>query len=552
MKKVVLSLFACCFVAAMALPVHALEVDFNGEFYVEGIFNSSENMLEADASSSYRQMRLRVQTTFKISDNLSLITRFDALEKVLSSNDSSFDTDDDGSGWDSDVDDDNIDFDRAYLSYISPIGLFDIGRMKGVTWGTSFCDDESDTDRIRYVLPVPMGEGKLYIAAVAEKVTENDMGTQFSSKDNDKYYLGFVYRTDDYSAGLLSAFYNFKRFQDPGQSFAVADLTRSYKANSNSSDYRDFLRNSDMADEFAAYAAWYGANAVTAGTAKAYADAAAAYMAAGDAASAGAAAQQAGAYAAQIDEDWANDASPSSLRAISGRGPTTEAKVYLLAPYFQGTFGNLSLEAELDYVFGTSTYAVPGVKDRDIEAFAYFAEAQYDFGGFNVQAGFAHSQGDADYTDDDISSMGYVAPGVDWAKMFILSSIDHGMSTTLGNGVGNHVGNGFASPSTAMCDGYQMFYAGLDYVLTDTITIGVLGAISKADDLPQGPGYDDDQGIEYNAKFTWNLTDNLTYSAIGAYLDGGDYWKTRASGGVVDPSVDPEVYALYHNITLTF
>ncbi|SLM29315.1 conserved exported hypothetical protein [Desulfamplus magnetovallimortis] len=555
MKKVVLCVLFSCFILGLALPAAALEVDFSGEFYVEGIYNSNENMLDTDASSDYRQMRLRVQTDFKISDNLSLSTRFDALEKVLSSNDSAFANGDDGNGWDSDIDDDNIDFDRAYLSYISPIGLFQVGRMQGITWGTTFCDDESDTDRIKYVLPIPMGEGKLYFGAVAEKVTENDMGTAVSDMDNDKYYIGLTYKTEKYSTGLLSAFYNFKRFQDPGQAFAVEDVTNSYKANGNDSDYRTYLADNDMGDSFTSYAAWYGTNAVAAGTAKAYADAAAAYAAAGDAASAAAAAAQAQTYAAAIDGDWANDVNASSLTAISstsGRGPTNEGKVYLLAPYFQGTFGNLTIQAELDYVFGTTEYDVPGVEDRDVKSFGYFAEAGYDFGAFGIEAGFAHTKGDADYTDNDIESMGFVSPGVDWAKLFILNADDHGMNTTLGNGVGNHVGNGFATPSTAMCDGYQMFYAGFDFDVTENINLGVIGALSTADEVPEGEGYDDDQGMECDVTFTWNLTDNLQYKAIGAYLDGGDYWSTRASGGVVDPNVETEIYTLYHSLTVTF
>lgn len=540
MKKVVMFALLSIFVVGISMPASALETNFSGEFYVEGILNSAPNMLDSDNTSDYRQMRLRVQTDFQVSDNLKLTTRFDALEKVLSSKDSAFDNN---------LDEENIDFDRAYLTYISPIGMFEVGRMKGIVWGTTFCDDESDTDRIKYTVPIEMGDGKLYLAAVAEKVTENDT---MIDDDNDKYYIGAVYKTANYSTGLLSAMYSFNKFQDPGQSFATRDLNNSYDANINANSYRSYLGSNAAQDTLSSYGAWYSGNATNALTAQAAAAAAAKYQAAGDLANASKYAAAAQAAKANIAADWPNDMDTSSLMTMKSRGTTNDAKVFLLSPYFDGKFGNLSLVGELDYVFGTLEYAEQyNAEDVDVEGFAYFVQGGYDLSPFAFQLGFAHSRGDSNYSDDKVESMGFVSPGLDWEKLFILNSDYHGMETSLGNGVGNHVGEGFATPSTAMLDGYQMIYAGVDYALTDAITLGFIGAVSKADDVPAG-GYDDDQGIEYDLSFTWAITDNLTYKAIAAYLDGGDYWTTRASGGIVDPTVDPEVYSLFHRLTLTF
>ncbi|MBF0209738.1 MAG: hypothetical protein HQK68_02515, partial [Desulfamplus sp.] len=311
MKKVVV--FAVMFVFLTGLPMaaSALEVDFSGEFYVEGILNSNPNMLDSDNTSDYRQMRLRVQTDFSVSDNLKLTTRFDALEKVLSSKDSAFDGNED---------DDNIDFDRAYLTYISPIGMFEVGRMKGIVWGTTFCDDESDTDRIKYTVPIEIGDGKLYMVAVAEKVTENDT---MIDDDNDKYYIGGVYKTNNYATGVLSAMYSFNKFQDPGQKFASNDLLSSYDLNgAYTSSYRTFIKTNGLSDEAASYAAWYGANAKSALTAKGYADAAAKYQAAGMATEAAAAAQAAAAAKANIAADWTSDMQTTSVMTMGNRGLT--------------------------------------------------------------------------------------------------------------------------------------------------------------------------------------------------------------------------------------
>ncbi|MBF0203989.1 MAG: hypothetical protein HQK67_06655 [Desulfamplus sp.] len=542
MKKVLLFAVLCFFVAGMSPVSATLETEFGGEFYVEGILNSNQNMLESDNTVDYRQMRLRVQTTFKVSDNLSLITRFDALEKILSSEDSAFDNNED---------DDNIDFDRAYLAYISPIGLFEVGRMKGVTWGTSFADDEDDTDRIKYTVPIEVGDGKIYLFGVAEKVSEFD---PMIDDDNDKFYIGGVFKNETITAGFISSLYSYNKFPDPGQRFAIDDLQASYDSNINNAAYRKFLADNGAQDGMASYGGWYSANATNALTAQGAQKMAIAAQAAGDLAKAGQYAAAAKAASEKIEADWlkANDMATSSLMTMKERGMFSDGKVYMFSPFFQGKFGDLRLEAELDYITGTLEYddrykAV----ERDVEGFAYYVEGGYDLSPISVQAGFAHSSGDANYEDTDVEAMGYVAPGVDWGKVFILNSDSHGMNGTLA-GVGNHVGTGFATASTAMIDGYQMFYAGLDYAITDDITLGFIGAISKADDVPLGPGYDDDQGIEYDLTFTWNITDNLTYKAIGAYLDGGDYWTTRASGGTVNPAIDPEIYALFHRLTLTF
>ncbi len=532
-------------VAGAALPAMAMEVDFSGSFELEGILNSSERMNTDDVTSDFRQMRLRVKTDFTITDDLKLTTRFDALEKILSSKDSAFTTTFNDTGWDANADDDNIDFDRAYLTWKSPIGLFQLGRMEGVTWGTRFCDDEADTDRIKYILPVSLGEGTLYVAAVAEKVTENDKGPDASDEDNDKYYVGVTYKAKQYTTGLLTALYNFKKFQDPGQAFATADFNSAYAGNSGASDFKAFVAATDgERDSVSSYGNWYGLGAA------AYQ---AAYVSAltGGAAPGDAQAAAVGAAVTAAGMDWLNSGVDSaSAAAFAERGKTCQAKVVLLAPYFEGKFGDFSITAELDYIFGTAEYDTAGTQDRDIRSFAYMLEGVYDIGPAALQLGFARSKGDADNTDDKIEAMGYVSPGVDWAKLLILQDDTTGMNTTLA-GVGNHVGAGFATASTAMCDGYRLFYAGVDYAVTNTVSLGVIAGMSWADAVPDGMDYDDDQGVEYDASFTWNLTKNLQYKAIAAYLDGGDYWRTRATGSV-DADIDPSIYTLYHKLVLTF
>ncbi|OQY01671.1 MAG: hypothetical protein B6I26_03455 [Desulfobacteraceae bacterium 4572_130] len=530
MKKLLGLAMLVFLITGFAVPSIALDFNLSGELKVEGILNSKETMNDNDATSDYRQMRLRVKTDIKITEDLSLVTRFDALEKILSSKDSAFDNNED---------DDNIDFDRAYINYKSPIGLFRVGRMQGSVWGTTFCDDDQDADRILYVAPLSLKDGTLYIGAVAEKVAEYDKGILSSDSDNDKYYLSATYKTKNYKTGFLTALYNFKTFQDPGQAFATKDVIGSYNQNSNLSDYQFYLTSNDLANNSSNYTTWYATNAAIA-SGGGSPDGDWIVVAPGTA-----------------DSSKSIDASSLSTFGIT-KGTTCQAKVYLLSPYFDGKFGNFGIKTELDYVFGTAKYDDPNPadafaieEDHDVRAYGLFAEGSYDLDAVTFQAGFALVSGDADYTDDEVNSMGYVSPGVDWAKLFILNADDHGMNTTLGNGVGNHVGDGFGSAATAMCDGYQLFYLGADWAVTDSFSLGAVIGISKAYDVPTGQDYDDEQGIEYNLNLTWNITDNLEYSALFAYLDGGDYWKTRATG-TTNPNIDPDVYSFYHKLSLTF
>jgi hypothetical protein len=168
--------------------------------------------------------------------------------------------------------------------------------------------------------------------------------------------------------------------------------------------------------------------------------------------------------------------------------------------------------------------------------------------------------GDADYTDDEINAMGYVAPGADWQKAFILSGsgsditgMTHGMNETLGR-VGNHVGGGIGGVSTAQLDGFQMFYLGADYAVNDDITLGCLIAVSEADDVPGDVGiykYEEDQGVEVDLKVNWKIMDNLELDGVAAFLSAGDYWDYRETGAKKVDELE-DLICVYTRLTLTF
>ncbi len=504
MRRASIVIISVFIAIAVAVPSFAVEFDATGSLRFQGVYNQNAASSDDNKPDSYRDMRLRVKTELKVTDKITLVTRFDALDKVLSSNDSAFEEESDG---------ENIDFDRAYMKIISPVGLFVIGRQEGITWGTSFADDEDDTDRIKYVLPIPVGDNKLYIGIVAEKVGEEDKGTALSNKDNDKYYVSATYVAENFRAGFLTGFYHFNTFQDPGQ----ATLYKALNA----------VGGPEAAAAALADATKYGTLAAAAG--------------------ADLDANLAGQYGILYNTALASPAlaAAGALQSLT-RGTTAAGKVWLISPYFTGKFGGLGISTELDYITGKTEYDVSGADDRDVAAYSFMFETTYDAGPAGFQIGFATSSGDTDFSDDDIESMGYVSPGLDWGKMFILSADDHGMNTTLGvNNMGNHAGDGFGDSSTTLLAGYQMFYIGADFDVNETMNIGTIMCMSKADDAPDT--FDDDQGFEVDVTFGWKMMDNLQYTGTIAYLAAGDYWKGAGEAGDGDDTI-----ALFHRLELTF
>lgn len=528
MKKILFILVAVSLTFVYVMNVKAVDVDFSGEYYVESMYNSNENLSEDDSSNQYSQMRLRVQTDFTVTENLSLTTRFDALDKVWDQEDSvntAISADRDNND---DDDAANIDFDRAYMTIKSKIGLFRIGRQQGVVWGTSWADSEQNTDRILYLLPLDVADGKFYTVAVWEKVSENDgFDATDSDNDNDKYYLSGTFKNDTMKTGLLLGYYGYRRVLDPGQNYALGAFSDAgYGGSAGIGEYSALLTA-------------YGTALVQDGGRPG------ANVAAFLTANPGFATANAALGAPVSSGGNADD----PMHILATRGATTSANIYLISPYFDGKFldGKLDIKAELQYVWGTTEYEGTE-EDHDAAAYGYFLEGTYHQGPLSFQLGWAHRSGDSDITDTDEEPFGYFEPGEDWEKMYILSTSTHGMSTTLGGGIGTHVGDGDLTYYRALLDGFQMPYIGVDYALREDITIGVVAAMSTADATVDG--WDDDQGIEADLKFSWDLMDNLEYEAVAAYLAAGDYWKGDEAAPL---NADPEdIYCFYNKLTLTF
>ncbi len=264
-----------------------------------------------------------------------------------------------------------------------------------------------------------------------------------------------------------------------------------------------------------------------------------------------------------------------------------EADIYVLTPYYVGSFGNFDLTFEGLYAWGEGTYplnsaggataAILGGPDRDLKVYSYWAEGKYNMGPLALSAGWAHRSGDVLGGDDDdeFTSGGYIESGGDWEKMFILTNYWHaGLYNTLGgpalgdNGNGNYTmgnlaGQGAganANMSQTSINGFQMLYLGAEYAPMENVTLEFLWAMSKADKVMDhaarvdpfvGPiaaeKWDDDHGMEYDLNCTWKIYDNVTWRGTLAYLDAGDYWKQGDSTKEID-----DLFSAFTMITLSF
>jgi len=206
MKKLLAVLFALGLVLAFAMPAAAADVSVSGSFYAGGVYDDNQDLLDnSGASDAFYFQRLRVQTTLKVNPALKLVTRFDAMEGYW--NGTAGPTEYAGAGT---RDDDNIDFDRAYLEAKLKYGVLSVGYMSDGAWGTWFANEEVETPRIKFITMV---KGWM-LGAIYTKGGEFDHNTRYSNRDNDKYLVLAIKPFKGGAAGLLWVYLDYRSGSD--------------------------------------------------------------------------------------------------------------------------------------------------------------------------------------------------------------------------------------------------------------------------------------------------------------------------------------------------
>ncbi|OGP88778.1 MAG: hypothetical protein A2031_07170 [Deltaproteobacteria bacterium RBG_19FT_COMBO_43_11] len=214
MKRFWLILLSLVFITVFSTTVFAADVKFSGEYYAAGVYLDKTSLKKDTSndgpSTAFYFQRLRVRTDFIVSPGLTLITRFDALERVWGGPRSSAATTlaADSSGTISE--NENIAFDWAYINYKSPIGVFDVGIMNDGSTGTIFGNSYKPSARIKYAYVTGPFKIALAYTKVKEKnLTATSPTVTYTDADNDKYGILGEYMWKDGKAGINVNYYRY-------------------------------------------------------------------------------------------------------------------------------------------------------------------------------------------------------------------------------------------------------------------------------------------------------------------------------------------------------
>jgi len=206
MKKFTMIAIVICVALMLAVPAMALEVTHDGLLRVRGFAEKGYSLNDnTQSTSSYYDMRLRVNTNFKVSDDVWVSTRFRAFNRTLGTDPTPTFT---NAAGDSITVDTTAMFqwERAWMSIKTPIGLFRAGRMIGGAWGLTMFDNETDEDRIRLDTAI----GPVKTGFILHKLVEGDKGNTFSSTDANRYTVYVLYPSENFTVGWLYSYIDFK------------------------------------------------------------------------------------------------------------------------------------------------------------------------------------------------------------------------------------------------------------------------------------------------------------------------------------------------------
>lgn len=517
MKKILTVMLALCMVAAFTVPAAAdPSVDFEGSYRVRGFLLSNPS-LQADqdfkkatgtsgtasetlqigstvgtglilpdskvgigetASQSWMDMRFRLQTTFTAADNLQVVTRFDALDDKKWG-DSDNDTSEGGA---CPIENDNIDFDRAYMVITPDFGKFTIGRQWGGTYGNLFLDTDKEADRLRFDTKLD----NLIITAIFEKNAEVDssacLGTDiFADTDADAYYLALTYKTEDLTAGLLTGYHNVKIASDAGLAIMPYDRTLWLFDPFFDVNMGDINVKGEAQLRFGKYAEY---------DRDVYGD-----------------------YIKALDDLLINRA---GIPGRTKRNPVADVDYDAYAWNLEGTYTTGPMSFQLGYawvkgednVFDDKHESVGGLGDDWGKAWIL---AGTD-GGFDGTLGNHAGCAAAGATAGNLSSGSTAA--LNGVKMVYLSgsyqAMDNLKVTVL------YANSKSESPGK---------------VGLSELNLPAETGIPSDDHLLVSPkaetcrDFASDHGSEYDLTVEWDLYDNLNYQFIAAYLDVGDYWQ---------------------------
>ena len=215
MKRILVVLLALGLVTTFSTTVFALDVKFSGEFYAAGMYLDRTTLKKDTASdgpsTAFFFQRLRVKTDFVVTPGLTLVTRFDAMERAWGAqrSDVPLVTTNAADSAGTRAENENIAFDWVYINYKSPIGIFDAGYMNDGSTGTIFGNSYGPKGRIKYSYTfAPVTINLAYTKEKEASRTAINAATA-ADADNDKYGIEGVFSWKDGKAGVQVNYYDF-------------------------------------------------------------------------------------------------------------------------------------------------------------------------------------------------------------------------------------------------------------------------------------------------------------------------------------------------------
>lgn len=229
--------------------VGGADVKFSGSYLINGLYASNPSLKKSDSNAgagpyAVYDQRLRVQTEFKVAEGLSLVTRFDALEKRWGDTtwNGTYDSNTRSSvGATGAYVQENFEFERAYIDFKTGIGQFQVGYQQFTSWGTALGDGANTKPGIKYIF----ASGPMTVIAAMERNMEGQTragirgptgatsgtGFDYLDSDSDAYDLGFIYKWGGGEAGLLYQYADLK-FNRPDVAIVPLTGSQTYRASS--------------------------------------------------------------------------------------------------------------------------------------------------------------------------------------------------------------------------------------------------------------------------------------------------------------------------------
>jgi hypothetical protein len=178
MKKILIGVVAALAIFALAAPAPAImKITSQGYFQVQGMLISNNPINNDSRENDWFNMKMIVEPTLHITDNLRLHSQVAILQRNWSGTGAGDQYSNAAQSKYNVFDNQQNNFwvERMYLAYDKVFGgTLTVGRMSGGAFGYAFSDNETNADRIKYTRRF----GPVLLGGVYEKSAELDGGQQ--------------------------------------------------------------------------------------------------------------------------------------------------------------------------------------------------------------------------------------------------------------------------------------------------------------------------------------------------------------------------------------